>query len=587
MPRGRKPGPGTPEERAAARRERVRLNVRAFRLRKQGITENAEAKSNNTLKWVENNKWQQQVQLHSPVDQQSPDDASDSYTFVSEKPSSQATGSDDESSETLVVQHKWSPGSSMLVVPNESSTYATQLYTLLADRFLPKRLALPSSDVDDHSIRTPCALWITTALDLAHNQSNSGLTDVLLSITLAMVAQERSRDDLLVECHRMYSRSLAKTRIGLQRIIDDNKKLSSSDIQSLFLACHAASIFELMVNGSLADMTRHVNGIGFMIEQQQNHSEFPTLVGERLLEEYRMLEMAFCIMHRTLSVSNRMKATKKGKTKNQKSVSRRRGASIFSDVLDLANEIPPFMVKLDVLQAQSTRPDFSPQPVYNVAELTDIIRQLLAIHSRVSSWSLYMRLQATSSRTDPESFDEEMQAPVIDMAQLKRFEFVCHWLFCLSYEVAALQTAIQALEMLATRNPSPIGIANSIGVNAPGEKEDMVLLKDMVSSRTLRRDLIQTTSKILQLMPYMFSDESGFIGRSIGVWPLEPAWASLESEWMKLSKEEMDIATLSSPIDEEKNFIAENKQQVARQLKLCKDAAKQAKSWGLPLWYDR
>src|SRR5689334_2064426 len=35
MPRGRKPGAGTPAEKAAARREKVRLNVQAFRKRQK------------------------------------------------------------------------------------------------------------------------------------------------------------------------------------------------------------------------------------------------------------------------------------------------------------------------------------------------------------------------------------------------------------------------------------------------------------------------------------------------------------------------------------------------------------------------
>ena len=328
MPRGRKPGPGTAEERAAARRERVRINVQAFRKRQHDLMNGKQQGPNTTLRFIEDPKWQQQLQSQSPLSdpRTSTDDTSDSY-----KDDSSACGTTDTESKhsferAVAICNK--PGvTSLFSTPRDSITYTNQLYALLPDRFLPERVVLPRSDADIDHVRTPCSLWITTACKLAHAESNSALRDVVMAVSLALVSMEQSRADLRVASQRLYSRSLAKTRGGLDRIMNDQVNLKSNDLQSLFLSCHASAIYEMLVNGSAVDTKRHVNGIGLLIEQQRQHPEFPALIGEALLEEYRMLEINFSLLHRQLSVSNRLDlGLKKASPK-----SRRKGASVFCE----------------------------------------------------------------------------------------------------------------------------------------------------------------------------------------------------------------------------------------------------------------
>lgn len=326
MPRGRKPGPGTAEERAAARRERVRLNVQAFRKRKSDLVSGKQQDPSTTLRFIEDTRWQHQLQRLSP--------SSDSRTSTEEKSD---TSKDDSSTyqtsdtsstpsqDRAVAVYRRPAVSTLFSHPRDSITYTNQLYALLPDRFLPERVVLPTSDSDLDHVRTPCSLWITTACKLAHEQSNSALKDVVMAVSLALVAMEQPREDLRVASQRLYSRSLAKTRGGLDRVMTEHANLTSTELQALFLSCHASAIYEMLVNGSAVDTKRHVNGIGLLIEQQRQHPEFPALIGEALLEEYRMLEINFSLLHRQLSVSNRLGVgLKRGPPK-----SRRKGASVF------------------------------------------------------------------------------------------------------------------------------------------------------------------------------------------------------------------------------------------------------------------
>ena len=326
MPRGRKPGPGTTEERAAARRERVRLNVQAFRKRKNNLVNGKQQPPKPALRFIEDTKWQQHLrsQSLSSDSRTSTEDYSNSCKDKSSTFGASDTGST-HSFERSVVLSGNSAVTTLLHTPKDSITYTSQLYALLPDRFLPQRVVLPTSDSDSDHVRTPCSLWITTACKLAHAQSNSALRDVVMAVSLALMSMEHPREDLQVASQRLYSRSLAKTRGSLDQIMNEHHKFKSTDMQSLFLSCHASAIYEMLVNGSAVDTKRHVNGIGLLIEQQRQHPEFPALIGEALLEEYRMLEINFSLLHRQLSVSNRLDLG----LKRASPKSRRKGASVF------------------------------------------------------------------------------------------------------------------------------------------------------------------------------------------------------------------------------------------------------------------
>ena len=339
MPRGRKPGPGTVEERAAARRERVRINVQAFRKRKNDLVNGKQQDTRTTLRFIEDTRWQCQLRRLSP--------SSDSRTSTDENSdNSKDDSSSYETSDTSTipsldraVASYRRPAVTLFSHPKDSITYTNQLYTLLPDRFMPERVVLPTSDSDLDHVRTPCSLWITTACKLAHEQSNSALKDVVMAVSLALVSMEQPREDLRVASQRLYSRSLAKTRGGLDRVMTEHANLTSTELQALFLSCHASAIYEMLVNGSAVDTKRHVNGIGLLIEQQRQHPEFPALIGEALLEEYRMLEINFSLLHRQLSVSNRLGVgLKRGPPK-----SRRKGASVFCKLCRFLKLLMPVM----------------------------------------------------------------------------------------------------------------------------------------------------------------------------------------------------------------------------------------------------
>ena len=107
MPRGRRPGPGTAEEKAAARREKVRLNVQAYRKRKHAAEKDhvkCDTKDSD-LKWVEDTKWQHEYEQRVRPDQPSDTDADDEHSKTSavSTPSRVSDVGDNTSTELIPV----------------------------------------------------------------------------------------------------------------------------------------------------------------------------------------------------------------------------------------------------------------------------------------------------------------------------------------------------------------------------------------------------------------------------------------------------------------------------------------------------
>ncbi len=550
MPRGRRPGSGSAEEKAAIRRERVRLNVQAFRRRKAGEEGNQDAKNKSKIRWVSDSKWQAEYdEMWRKFDE------SGEELTLSDRSATPSVGYGSSSADEEVLDLSLTM---LPQTPDLGKQYSHALLASLPARFLPQRVSIPSIPSGFVRIRTPCALWVTSACTLAQTQDYGPLKDVLLSISVALASSEQSRPDLAVTSQRLYTRSLFKTRRTLQSIIENDHLPLGTDIAGVFLACHAAAVFELFINGSFEDMARHVQGIGFLIQHLQNHSEITNIsaaIGDSLIEEYRMLQMNCSILSRQTSTMY--------KNSLKTNYEPNRGTSIFTDLLDLADQVPPIMVEID-----KVRPKQRSDPLYCAEQLGKLIPVICSVHSQLKSWSNTLREKLIEKSLGDIFGPNEVG---FDVAAIRSYEFASAWMFSCSYDCFAIETCIEALDFLESLEKRPGWSQSSLS---------------HYSTDTLRSDLVSNAGGIIDIMPYFMQHDKGIIGRSIAIWPLEGAWAALESEEKRLKRDEAELDQLDANI-ELKIKVQERKVLVMKYLKLCRDVETSAKRYGLPMFKQR
>lgn len=550
MPRGRRPGPGTAEEKAAARREKVRLNVQAYRKRKHAAEKDKQPAKDTSLKWVKNTKWQLEYEQHSRSDHSSDTDQSMPDGFVADSKA-------DEICTELVVQTP-----QMYNTPEIGKQNSLQILAMFPERFLPDQLSLPSM-FDVTTIRTPCALWVMTAVRQALRKESGALNDVVHSIVLSMMGMEQGRPEFAVEAQRLYTRSLNKTRRSLGPILSNNFRANKNDILDVFLSCHAAAIYELMVNGSTVDMRRHVHGIGLLIEHERKMPDFPTVAGNSLTEEYRMFEIQYCLLDRTPTTNFRLKRATPDSTKMSHSEAIVNAeVGLIPTLLDLADQIPPIMVELD---------SFKDGVTPTAGQLMKLVQQALSLHSQLDSWSTFLYRQAFPN--SPQSDASTDNAEHLDLGQITQYEYVSCYLFSLSYDLHALEVCIEAVSALALRTTNSINGGPAV-------------VKPSAQQQLLRTKCLGVAGTILELMPYFLQNDKGIIGRSIAMWPLEAVWKVLDSESDRLRWDEHVTSVLNVSTDF-KNKIKVNRLLLEKYYRTCQQSARRARGYGLPLIKER
>lgn len=554
MPRGRRPGPGTAEEKAAIRREKVRLNVQAYRKRKAAAEKCSEAVAKPSLRWVEDTKWQTEYahqrrtgSVNDSSDCSSPATSSHFYADTDD--------ADTDATSALVVA---SPR--FTISPDLSKQYSLSILSSFPERFLPSQLSLPSMD-DVQTLRTPCALWVTTATKQARTQESGGLNDVLHAIVLAVMGMEHQRPDVQVYAQRLYTRSLMKTRRSLVPVLANNTTATKTDVLTLLLSCHAAAVYELLINGSMADMLKHVTGISLLIEHQRRMPDFPSLAGDSLVEEYRMLEIHFCLLQRRLSVLGRIKERDRADGRvSHKAAPAETEAGLVAKLLDLADQIVPVMVELD---------SFTEDAPATAKRLMKLVQVALSLHAQLADWSTFLHDRSFPASPKSES-SSDINEPV-DLSQITQYEFASCYLFSLSYELHAVGVCVEAAEALWRRTQ------NLQGAQLAQPSAQILLL---------RTKSIGIARTVLELMPYFFRADKGIIGRSIAIWPLEAVWKALDLESQRLAVD-AQVCKHTSASEEFEARTRTTQALVAMYYKQCRATGRSAQSYGLPLLLPR
>lgn len=551
MPRGRRPGPGTAEEKAAIRREKVRLNVQAYRKRKAEAEKGSAAASRPNLRWVEDTKWQSEYEQQRRISS-----SSDTSGYTS--PRTPSLSQTDYENPEIEVDSALALTPRLSITPDSGKQYSLSLLAAFPDRFLPSQLSLPSME-DVQTLRTPCALWVTTASKQARMQESGALNDVLHAIGLAVMSMEIQRPDIRVNAQHLYTRSLMKTRRSLAPILSSNRTATKSDILNLLLACHAAAVYELLVNGSLPDMHRHVMGIGQLIEHQRKMPDFPALAGDSLVEEYRMMEIHFCLLERRLSMVGRIKQQDDAEELSPKHAAVDPEVGLVARLLNLADQILPIMVELD---------SYTPSRPATAGQLMKLVQMALSLHAQLDNWSNF--LHDRSFPASPKSDVSSDTSDPVDLAQITQYEFASCYLFSLSYDLHAIGVCIEAAEALwkRTRTETP-------HLSKPSNQ---ILL--------LRTKIVHVAGAILELMPYFFQHDKGIIGRSIAIWPLEAVWKALDTESQRLAFDER-VCKFTNVSEDFKVRTRSDRALLIKYYKLCRKTGRSANSFGLPLLEDR
>lgn len=586
MPRGRPPKPGTAEEKAAARRERVRQNVRALRERRKQKSIVVEPPPNTppSLVWMS-----QSSRETSEVNDVSSDDSNTVDEVETFQSSPQASGQ-------LAVLPL--PGAKLQVeraripwAPDSTEPYAASLLATFRKQFLPDASHLP--EIFDPTqgnpcekldfLWTPCAFWVTNAFNLASNHGAETLRTGLLAVATTLKAYECGDDRLRIASFDLYRKSLQ----GIRKTLEVVRSHPPKDKTTLYLACHAAAMFELMQNSSLRATLHHVQGIGQLIEflgdnRTQSSSSVPFL----LLQDYRMLEMNFCLKYRyesTLSKRKRQQNPRLSSAVHRDPLLLGPSASNHSMLIaitDTADEICSVMVELDQLKQLDLK---------SIDEtcLEKLVNKLSLILTAFDMWTIQLE-----ARHLPTLVSEPESGPEGKSFRFTNFEVGAAWVFSFTVKAFGAETSIEATALLGAVESCQTRSSDSDGVTTLGDQDFATLPSAQRSPRTrrlqyLRSQLRRVLDQLVQSLSYFFQTDKGMVGQALGVFPLDTATSLLTKEWQRLEDDLVEAQMDTAGIRNELWYgeVQANLERVNEALLFCQQMQKRAQDFGLPTFY--
>jgi hypothetical protein len=546
MPGGKPSSQHTAEEKAAIRRQKVKLNVRAHRERqkqKRGIVHPG-SPVQSTLRWVRETKWESRGSAdHAQVRNQA-------------QPSTAVRSQNKPS---------WVPMRCLPYAPSPGTQYTMALLGLFRSRFLPDRIILPTLPCPDRQIATPCASWVVNAYDLAVFQDKTALQDMLRSLALGVVGAENQREDIQIISRHSYQRTLFGLRRQLLSLINGGI-YCAYDFLALVLSCHVAALFELTINTSLSDMFRHVRGIGSLI-LHRIYSQGPVSeILSHLIEEYRMLEICFSLAYRRTSALKAPKGS--AVVANSSRLAEEVQVSHLGGLLDIGDRIPPVIVQLDSLISTSVIDQSLPQ-LYNILkELSDII-------AHVEVW-----YSGFLARYGPVIMQSTISSSVSDNLDFPSLEVAAAWVYSLSFKLYALNTYISTCTQVSLFAPA-YGSFSIFQDNLKAKNDQHNFDHGFITH--LRTKVFNTAHLLSRSLPYFFEARIGITGRSLAVFPLAAAKDAFKQEMGRCSNADRIVDAIHHH-EGVPNVRQQRSHEIAQALLFCESLELKAKSFGLPLF---
>lgn len=612
MARGRPPIKLPPEERLARRRERVKLNVQAYRARQREKKRlvGLNAKPQIEYRWVQETKWDQR-------------EAADEKRNPESTPRGDVQGRRRRKSETNLLHQ-----------PSAENQYTIALLAMLRSRFLPDRVVLSTStssssaEEQQQPLTTPCAAWVVNAHELATGaEHNPLLQSMLRSLGLGLLAAERRREDIQMVSLQTYQRTLVGVSRQLDRLIsrsdvgnNGNNEERPRDSLALILSCHAASMFELGINGSLANTFRHVRGLGSLIVHELDtcavsastsaSASDPALnILYDLVEEFRLLELTFCLVYRCPSVLRGsswepptaavMGEQPGGKKKRAKTNSRRMSAPsslvrLFGGLLHIVRQLPDVMVMLDEhkmmtrsLSPRSNSISAAAAEPTEIENLDDAFASVSLILDKLDDWSDSFLAHHTPPGTVKSKMAEERHV-VAGGADVNfpSLEVASAWVYSLAIKCLALDTYV---DILAQRQQQQAHHSRRVrrGVHereAQGGEDEDEDDGGIAAAVAARMTLLDTATLLTRSIPYFFTAEGiGSLGRMHFLFPLECARRAFLHEFERLAR---DDGGRGSGSDDHRRLLLGNARDVVAGYMACKQFEERAKRLGFPLFSE-
>lgn len=287
MPIGRPRIPGTEEQRAEARRAKVRANVQAFRRRQKEkkLAELVGGHQFNDHKGESSYSHQAREEVLCEQEE-----ANASPTFLSLDPISP------ESSVTSEEAEPW-----LWAIPSEfgariiGTTYQDTLTSILQDEYLPSHPNLKCFQYEPKKrVSICCSIWTTSATLEMGRPETKVLMEALLAASLAIVGRDQRDEDMTLQAAYVQTRALQKLRFALTRYTEGDRTISANMLSLTALTC---AMSELIANQSWDNFNRHLLGVGALIF----HGGVESLTTQSAQEHfygYRAMQAPFLFMHR-------------------------------------------------------------------------------------------------------------------------------------------------------------------------------------------------------------------------------------------------------------------------------------------------
>lgn len=581
MVRGRPPNPGTAEERAAVRRERVKNNVRALRARRK-----QEAV---LLSQLSPNKATSPVPLCS---NHSRDEThSDSGQSHDQYPLLRRTDTDFTPESSYISSNR---NKSKLILGLNVDTkglYAVALLSCMRESFLPDSVYLPAvADStsgrpweSDQFLWTPCAFWISRAFTKASGQDSSTLKTVLLATGLMLKSFEYGDNSLRVSALELYRRALLGIKKQLAPLIA-NTSARPKDSVSLYLACHAAAMFELMLSADLSSTMHHLRGVSQLIYHLgDSRDEEELSTAWLLLQDYRFTEMGLCMKFRYTSFSSIKRQQFEANPLGQLALSNgpaftpgHGSHNLLVQIADMADDISAIMVQLDSVQSR-----------LHVEHTENKIRQLLTALGAIwtSFGDVYARLIAQHGpflRKDPDA-----KGPVAGSFKFKSFEIGAAWCYNLMVQTYCLETSIEAEILYLQVSTTPRFVQGNADLlkhldemPVPNFTAVSILDPDLATLRWLHR---ATCLQLTQCLQYFLQTDKGINGQALSIFPLDAAVCMLAVEMSRLVTDLREAKTsahnYAKATQIERDIVT-----IADAQHFCHELQDRARTFGLPVF---
>ena len=553
--RGRPPKPGTTEEKAAARRERVRNNVRALRERRKKEAQE-QADSNGTL----------------VIRRESTDETDETASFSGSRKESIAaqTGLPEKKSKTLSLVNSRNNVSLPLPFSIDSkSPYAIALMATVRVQFLPDSIYLPPT-VDgvtlkpwesDQPLWTPCAFWVTSAFTKASGQESSLLKTSLLAIGTLLKSLEFNDPELRAASSELYRRCLQGIRKALEPLLSGSNE-RPKDTVALYLACHAAAMYELCQSSDLKTAMYHLRGVSHLICHLGDDRDVDAQsVAWLLLQDYRMAEMGLCMKFRYCSYSSLKKRQFQNQSAEQKRSLSRSMHSDSSNVLvaitDIADGICEVMVDFDAIKHDPVDSSF-------LEQCRRMVEKLDSLETRFKPLFDFLAYKFGPAFI---SIDTESDGPGSASLKFKTFDIGAAFCYGIMTELHCLETQIEIAQAVLNTNM----------------EDDTFSRSKIASTRQEHRGLCL---RLTQCLHYFLQTDKGITGGALSIFPLDAASVMLENEYNRLQID-LGSADKAHTSVEEYSAIKRDIVVISEAQKFCVKMQDRAKAFGLPGLYDR